>query len=249
MLRHFSSGSVPLGATNTGRHRAPKEAASAVHRHWLGASGVGTGTRLESERSGGKDGGGAAGDGGNGNEVGDEGEDKGEDGAGFGWPSCTTEPGGGGAWGELRGSLVPFLLRRLVRRRWDATYGPQSPSALAAAAGARGAARSAAVARGRGGGGGEGNGDGAGESEDAGEELGESEVPGCPRLPAPYRGLYGQWVDGKGCGETWAHGCPRGLASDPRLFQVACGRAVPDAGEFNVPLHPTARDRHLTDKV
>lgn len=86
--------------------------------------------------------------------------------------------------GAAFGALLPFLLRRLVRERWNATYGPGSPNAIAAAAVADktrndGDDNASGISNGRG-----------SSSSCGGEGIAvDSEgLSACPLLPAPFNG-------------------------------------------------------------
>jgi hypothetical protein len=112
------------------------------------------------------------------------------------------DDGSFGRWGVVRGSLVPFLLRKLVRERWDATYGPsalQPPTTTSSSGGGSNATHETATAT----------------------------PPSTTATPAAVLPKYGYWVDGKACGETWVYGCPLHLRRDPSLFTVKYIKEAP----------------------
>jgi len=83
------------------------------------------------------------------------------------------------------GALLPFMLRRLVRERWNATYGPGSPNAIAAAAVAAKTKND-----------GYDNTCDSGNRKDSsssgcggdGIAVDSEELSACPLLPAPFNG-------------------------------------------------------------
>lgn len=83
-----------------------------------------------------------------------------------------------GAWGAAQGALLPFVLRRLVRERWNATYGPGSPSAIAATATVVAAVATEAAAEG----------DTINSKDRVGDGADREGLAACPLLPAPFTG-------------------------------------------------------------
>ena len=114
-----------------------------------------------------------------------------------------------------------MLLRRLIRRRWNAIYGPLVSSKK------RRRRRNINAREGS-------DGDGDGDSDDEEDEDEDEDDDDDDDHPLRYAV---PWVDGPASGETWAFGAPLARRRDPSLFTVSLGSASPNKGDITVDMH------------